>query len=369
MPAVSVVMAVYNGERHLAAAVDSILAQTHQDFELVIVDDGSTDGSRDIVRSYGDPRIRLVTLDRNSGLSAALNRGLATARAPLIARQDADDLSEPHRLATQLAVMRERPALALLGSRAFALAEDGRVTGTVWRPAAPASIRWYALFDNPFIHTSVMFRAAVVRDELGGFDARYDPFSQDYALWCRVLRRYPCANLPERLVRYRVHSASIIGGLDDGGSRELDYRRRFAAMIREIIAEHAGSTLAPGMLSERDIDLLAGFILGVPPTGVPTFLNLFERLLAAYNDRHATAADAQDLAQTLARQFDALALRVEPWTRRSAVAVYAHALRRHPELARHLPWSRALVLAALGKQGRIRAAGWRRRIGIHTASG
>src|ERR1044071_3222306 len=116
MPAVSVLMAVYNGERHLQAAIDSILAQTFTDFALVIVDDGSTDGSRAIVAGCDDPRIRLIALERNGGLSAALNAGLAAIESPLVARQDADDLSEPDRLARQMAVMRERPDLAILGS-------------------------------------------------------------------------------------------------------------------------------------------------------------------------------------------------------------------------------------------------------------
>src|ERR1044071_3871799 len=105
-------MAVYNGERHLAAAIDSILAQTFRDFELVIVDDGSTDGSRAIVEAYRDPRVRLVALERNQGLSHALNEGLRAAASPIVARQDADDLSEPHRLATQIDVMSARPDLA-----------------------------------------------------------------------------------------------------------------------------------------------------------------------------------------------------------------------------------------------------------------
>src|SRR5262245_42732635 len=109
MPAVSVLMAVYNAERHLAAAIDSILAQTFRDFELVIVDDGSEDGSKRIVQSYRDSRIRLILLERNQGLSRALNEGLRLAASPLVARQDADDLSEPHRLARQMDVMSARP--------------------------------------------------------------------------------------------------------------------------------------------------------------------------------------------------------------------------------------------------------------------
>src|SRR5688572_21702961 len=129
MPDVTVLMAVYNGERHVRAAIESVLSQTHRNFEFLIVDDGSTDRSAEIVSSCRDSRVRLVTMDRNAGLSTALNEGLRLAQAPLVARQDADDLSEPDRLERQLAVMAGRPDVALVGSQAVVIAEDGTPTG------------------------------------------------------------------------------------------------------------------------------------------------------------------------------------------------------------------------------------------------
>jgi glycosyltransferase involved in cell wall biosynthesis len=150
---VSVLMAVHNGERHLRAAVDSILSQTYGNFEFLIIDDGSSDRTAEIVASYTDPRIRSVVMGRNVGLSAALNEGLRLARGRLIARQDADDLSEPRRLERQVSVMSSRSDLALLGSQGVALSEDGRPTGFVRRCTTPAAIRWCSVFDNPFIHT------------------------------------------------------------------------------------------------------------------------------------------------------------------------------------------------------------------------
>jgi glycosyltransferase involved in cell wall biosynthesis len=356
MPAVSVLMAVYNGERHLGAAIDSILAQTWQDFEFIIVDDGSTDGSRDIVAGRPDPRIRLVVLERNHGLSGALNAGLSVARSPLIARQDADDLSEPHRLARQVALMHERPELALLGSRAIAIDEAGQATGTVWRPVEESSIRWYALFDNPFAHTSVVFRTAVVRDELGGYEAAYDPFSQDYALWCRLMERHQVGNVPDRLVRYRVSAASITGAL---GQRDQPYRERFAAIVREIIARHAMRTM-PDVVSEQDARLMSAFVLGLGDTRLPAFLEVFERVLGAFCQRHPGACTSPGFLDTLARQFDAIAMRAEPPSRLKSGAVYAHALRHHPAVATHVSWPRALALVVLGRTGRDRLAGWKR---------
>src|SRR5258708_31795371 len=155
-------MPVFNGMRHVGAAVESILAQTYRDFELLVVDDGSSDRSLEIVRSYRDARIRVLVNERNLGLAASLNRGLSESRCALIARQDADDLSLPNRLERQVAVMRQRPELALLGTQASAIDVDGRPLKAVDRPIDEVSIRWYGLFDNPFVHTSVMFRRALV---------------------------------------------------------------------------------------------------------------------------------------------------------------------------------------------------------------
>src|SRR5262249_44337347 len=172
-PAVSVLMPVHNGETYLRPAIDSLLAQTFGDFELIVIDDGSTDRTPAIAREYRDPRVRVERFEKNCGLSAALNHGLQMIHAPLVARQDADDVSRPDRLEAQVAVLRSQPDVALVGSQARAIDGAGRTMRMVWRPAEDLSIRWYALLDNPFIHTSVMFRrgAAVA---CGGFNAAFD---------------------------------------------------------------------------------------------------------------------------------------------------------------------------------------------------
>src|SRR5262245_711789 len=139
-------MPVRNGERHLRDAIDSILRQTHREFEFLIVDDGSTDRSQEIVSSYRESRIRFVTMARQAGLSAALNEGLRLAKAAIIARQDADDVSESDRLSRQLAKMEAHPEIALLGSQAVAVTEAGRQTGTVYRPTELRSMRWFSAF-------------------------------------------------------------------------------------------------------------------------------------------------------------------------------------------------------------------------------
>jgi len=358
MPDVTVLMAVYNGERHVRDAIDSILSQTHRDFEFVIVDDGSTDRTAERVSSYRDSRVRLVSMNRNVGLSTALNEGLRLARAPLVARQDVDDVSEPQRLERQLAAMAARPALALLGTQGVDIDEGGVPIGTVRRCTESGSIRWFSMFDNPFIHTSVMFRTDVAR-AMGGFNPSYDPFLQDYDLWCRLMETHAVANLPDTLVRYRVSGTSIIGSLDTEGP-ESEYRRRFERIIRELTARQTRRVLGSDALGESEEPLTAGFLLGVDRACIGAFLSFFERLLSRYLERCQDCASA-DFRWTLARQFDAIAFRVRPPTRESVLAVYLHLLRHHPAVAASVSWPRILPALLFGKAGRDRLARWKRR--------
>ena len=350
-PDVSVLMAVYNGERHLPAAIDSILGQTHRNFEFVIVDDGSTDRSAEIVTSRRDERINLIRLPQNRGLSAALNEGLRAATAPRIARQDADDVSEPERLATQLAFMDAHREVALLGTQGVVIAEDGHVTGVVTRPIGADSIRWFSIFDNPFIHTSVMFTTEVARG-LGGYNAAYDPFSQDYDLWCRIAEQHAVANLPGKLIRYRVNDTSIIGQVRDDGS-DSEYDRRFDRVVQELTLRQARRLFGEEAVSDADRDLLAGPVRGLHPDRVGAFVALFDRLL----DRFPHDGGG-DFNATLARLFDAAAFRVRPPSRGAAAALYLHAGRHHPGALAHISWSRALTLLAFGKSGRDRVGQW-----------
>jgi hypothetical protein len=228
-------MAVRDGEPYLAEAVESLLAQSFTGFELVVVDDGSSDGSRDIVRSYGDPRIRLLENGRNRGLAASLNRGIREARGELLARQDADDVSEPERLARQLAHLDAHPEVALLGCAAREVDSRGRRLRDVPLPRDAAAIRWAMLFSCPFVHTAVVFRRSAL-ERVGPYDERLS-YSMDYELWLRVARVFPVANLPEPLVRYRVHEDSMTGA---GGERTGEGARLRLALFAGLLGTTAG---------------------------------------------------------------------------------------------------------------------------------
>ena len=220
-------MAVHNGERHLRESVESLLAQTMEDFELLVVDDGSTDGSRGILDSYGDARIRVLTNEQNLGLTPSLNRGLREARSSYVARQDADDLSEPQRFQRQCELLDRRPDVALVASHYRRIDDDGRSTGDRVVPLETLDIRWRLLFLNAFAHSSVMFRRSVALD-LAGYDERFR-YAQDYDLWSRVAERHDVAAVPETLVSYRRSSDSMTATFEPGGDE-----------IREILARNLG---------------------------------------------------------------------------------------------------------------------------------
>lgn len=205
-PRITVLLPVYNGADFLRPAIDSILTQTFPDFELLVIDDGSTDDSREIAGAYDDPRIRLIENGRNLGLIATLNRGLDLARGEFIARMDADDISLPERFARQIAFLDANPGFGGCGTWFEKCA--GRACVTLRMPETPGLIRLFLVFDNPFLHSSMMLRRQLL-DEHG---LRYDPafpHTEDYELWVRCSERMDLANVPDVLMRYRDHPGNV----------------------------------------------------------------------------------------------------------------------------------------------------------------
>lgn len=219
-PSVSVIMAVHNGERHVQEAVDSVLAQTLPRFELIIVEDASTDATPQILAGYTDSRIRLLRNPRCLGPAAARNRALRIARAPLLAIQDADDSSFPHRLQRQAQFLARNPAVALVGAHALSIGEDSREVGLIsYPPASDLEIKWALLFFNPFIHTSVMIRRSALQNT-GFFNEQGERawLAEDYELLSRINRKHRTANICEVLVKYRINPAGL-------SARSLDLER------------------------------------------------------------------------------------------------------------------------------------------------
>jgi glycosyltransferase involved in cell wall biosynthesis len=203
---VTVLMPVFNRERFLDDAIASVLRQDFADLELLLVDDGSTDGTPALLRTWRerDPRVVIVTAPQNQGISAALNLGLRHARAEYIARLDSDDIMMPHRLAAQAALL-DRDAGVVLASSAYEIVDANLNYRASWRGEEPHAVVAYFLNFYNFVggHGQVMFRRAEVLGE-GGYDGRYAG-SEDYDLWTRLLQRGRIVTLPLVGMKHRDH--------------------------------------------------------------------------------------------------------------------------------------------------------------------
>jgi hypothetical protein len=199
-------MPVYNAAPYVGDAIRSVLTQTFADFELLVIDDGSADSSAEVVASFSDPRVRFVRNERNLGLTPTLNRGLSLAHGAIVARQDADDLSEPDRLARQVAFL-DAHDVALVGTWYRKIDADGHVTADRRLPVRDAELRWAMLSYCPIVHSAATFRRDAVM-ALGGYDERF-VYAQDFDLWSRLARHHHVANVPEILVRIRVLPTSL----------------------------------------------------------------------------------------------------------------------------------------------------------------
>lgn len=207
-PRVSVILPVYNNERYLGEAIDSIISQTFEDFELIIISEfGTSAASTEIIDSFADERIMHVRKKDPRGLAMSLNIGLGLARAEYIARMDSDDVSEKQRFAKQIAHLDAHPELAVIGSWNSEITEDGEVIRINPVPLGPKFLKWSMLFNCQICHSSIMARRGPLLT-LGGYpeDAEY---CEDYALWLKLMKQYSADNLPEVLVKVRRHDANI----------------------------------------------------------------------------------------------------------------------------------------------------------------
>lgn len=204
-PEVTILMPVYNGERYLREAIESVLEQTLTGFEFLIINDGSTDNSAGIIDSFKDSRIRLVHNHKNVGVIDSLNIGLSLANGEYIVRMDADDISFPDRIAIQVDFMKGNRDVIALGSSIKKF--DGQ-NNVLEYPLRHDEIYCKLLFGPTIAHPSVILNNNLLKKE-GYFYSREYPHAEDYELWTRIGGKYRLANLPDVLLRYRVHPNQI----------------------------------------------------------------------------------------------------------------------------------------------------------------
>ena len=306
-PLVTVLLPVYNGAAHLRESIASILAQSLRDFELLAIDDGSTDETPAILAGVADRRIRILRNERNLGLIATLNRGIREALGAYIARQDADDLSDPGRLDAQVARLEAEPELALLGCSYRRIDEAGREEGLRPVPTGATAIRWRLLFLSAFAHSSVMIRASAL-GEVGPYDERFT-YAEDYELWSRIARTHEVAALPQTLVSYRRSGSSVITNFAAAAGEIAD---AISAANIDRVLNSAGADRSSIAGFERDAAwrLLFADSTGVDPEAArrvaPAVLALQAAFAAAYGldpqvARRHRVGTARQLARGLAR--------------------------------------------------------------------
>jgi glycosyltransferase involved in cell wall biosynthesis len=221
---ITVLMPVYNGEKYLSEAIESILNQTYKSFEFLIINDGSTDKSEEIILSYNDSRIKLVTQE-NRGISNALNTGLKYASGKYIVRMDADDISHPERIEKQYTFMKNNPEYILLGSDVNYMTEN---LDFIFHYSAPEyehnkiekMVRRYC----PFIHSSVIYQKDIVL-EIGGYSESAYAF-EDHFLWSKIINKGKTGNLRDTLVDVRLNVSSVSIDFKDYDKKYLETKEK-----------------------------------------------------------------------------------------------------------------------------------------------
>jgi glycosyltransferase involved in cell wall biosynthesis len=227
IPTISVVLPVYNAASYLAAAVSSILGQTFGDFELIAIDDGSTDGSAQIIEQMmrQDARIQIISRP-NTGIVGALNDGVARAQGEFIARMDADDIARPHRFERQLGFLRDTPGCVAVGSALLLMDSDGDAIGVQhWALTHEEIDKLLLTGCSGLAHPAAMIRRAALQ-RVGGYRTEYE-WIEDKDLWLRLAEIGRLANLREPLLQYRIHETSL------SCQRENDTLRLWETLLNE----------------------------------------------------------------------------------------------------------------------------------------
>jgi glycosyltransferase involved in cell wall biosynthesis/GT2 family glycosyltransferase len=349
-PAVSVLVAVHNGARHLRPALDSILRQRVSDLELVVVDDGSTDETPEVLESVDDRRLRVVRSERQRGLAGALNLGLDEVRGRRVARMDADDVAFPHWLDRVVARLDRTPPVVLVGAGVLELHDASRFGAVHVPEAGPAVTRWHSLFSSsPFFHNTVVFeRAHFERNGL-----RYDESfgeSEDYELWTRVLAGAEADVVAAPLVAYRLHP-------DQASKRRAELQRDFGRRV----ALGQIATVAPA-LSEADRELAwrFGFLQDLGHDELEPGAEAYVELLHAFSGSGRYGRDELEpvqriAARTVARRAGHAGVAASARLARRAFALdpalVLHVAERRAQRARAARHAKAIAREMLRSEG------------------
>jgi GT2 family glycosyltransferase len=349
MPRVSVLMTTYNGSRFIAASIDSIIAQTYRDFELLIVDDMSTDNTPEILASYTDERIRVLRPPHNMGIVGARNFGFAACRGEFLAALDHDDLSAPDRLEQQVAFLDANPSIVMVGSAVELIDNDVVRPKYEARGITPFLLRWMLFVSNPFTYSSVMLRADAVRGLAVYMRAEYE-LADDFDLYHRLLNLGDLARLAAVLTTYRSHI----------NNTTHKHAHRQSALAAEILANAYAKWLGDDAqpASELVVELLVNSQSPRDCDVLERLADILLRLLAGFcNDRKLNGAERAEVAANASLLW----WRAARGAIRSGVPGAVAAFRNRPALLSGFQPGRADWLASC-TVGALRANGVTRRL-------
>lgn len=265
MSKVSVIMPAYNAEKYIGEAIDSILAQTFRDFELIIVNDGSTDRTEEIILSYSDPRIVYLKNETNLKISDTLNRGIDIAQGEYIARMDSDDIALPERFERQVAYMDQNPKCVVCGTAAILFGE-GMEEKTVVPSGDPRYVKGQMIFHCPIMHPSVFIRQEVLERNNIRYCRDYNG-TEDYEMWWRLSSYGEICSLPDPLLKYRISGNQITSQKDyrkQNVHRSFIYKRmddlHLTISEREADVFLAYANGCANELTIKEVDILLSFL-------------------------------------------------------------------------------------------------------------
>ena len=268
-------MPVFNGEKYLSDSIESILNQTYNNFEFLIIDDKSVDNSIGIINNYKDSRIRLIECARNKGQTIRLNQGLNMANGKYIARIDQDDISMLQRLKKQIEFFENNSSIGLIGTKFILIDKDGKIVNKEKVnhkiETNPIAIKWQLLWRQVIGHSTVMFRK---KDALkcGGYDVKYT-FAQDYALWSLMSQYTEISQLDEVLTKYRIH--------DDAQSVTISNENREEEKL--LISKSNIESLIDREISLGDAKIIINATLGIKEITISEFNLLKDFQIEVYN--------------------------------------------------------------------------------------
>ena len=267
-PKVTVFMAAYNAENYINESIESILSQTFEDFELLIVNDGSTDRTVEVINQFTDPRIRLIHNAKNEGLVYTRNVALKEARGDYIAVLDSDDLAVPDRLELQYSFFLQHPEVALCGGHGTVINQLGKplADNRLIVPIGNDTIKMTMLFLNTYVNSSVMYKTDILR-ALGGYND-FAP-AEDYELFIRIADKYPVANIDSVLVKYRDHE-------NNTSSKQADISKTKVYDIKKIQLQNLNIPI-----EKRLTDTFYSILIWDFSYAFSDYLNLFKQLKTA----------------------------------------------------------------------------------------